>query len=159
MEIDYEYYLPRIDRLFLDSEGNIKVIKGVATEDPTTPAAPAKGMPLAVVKVPAYPSLTSLVANRAKKPEYAIKLIRDSVNKGYTMRDISKLDRRITQLEYYTVLNSLETETKDKEILDEAGLNRFKNGIVSDNFENLRFAEVTSPGAGVAVVTTNRLGW
>ena len=151
MEIDYEYYLPRIDRLFLDSEGNIKVIKGVATEDPTTPAAPAKGMPLAVVKVPAYPSLTSLVANRAKKPEYAIKLIRDSVNKGYTMRDISKLDRRISQLEYYTVLNSLETETKDKEILDETGANRFKNGIVSDNFENLRFAEVTSPEFSAAI--------
>ena len=151
MEIDYEYYLPRIDRLFLDSEGNIKVIKGVASDTPTAPAPPSRGMPLAVVKVPPYPSLTSLVANRANKPEYAVKLIRDSVNKGYTMRDISKLDRRISQLEYYTVLNALETETKDKEILDEAGLNRFKNGIVSDNFENLRFAEVTSPEFSAAI--------
>ena len=151
MEIDYEYYLPRIDRLFLDSEGNIKVIKGVASDTPTAPAPPSRGMPLAVVKVPPYPSLTSLVANRANKPEYAVKLIRDSVNKGYTMRDISKLDRRISQLEYYTVLNALETETKDKEILDEAGLNRFKNGIVSDNFENLRFSEVTSPEFSAAI--------
>ena len=151
MEIDYEYYLPRIDRLFLDSEGNIKVIKGVASDTPTAPAPPSRGMPLAIVKVPPYPSLTSLVANRAGKPAYAVKLIRDSVNKGYTMRDISKLDRRISQLEYYTVLNALETETKDKEILDEAGLNRFKNGIVSDNFENLRFSEVTSPEFSAAI--------
>ena len=151
MEIDYEYYLPRIDRLFLDSEGNIKAIKGVASDNPTAPSPPSMGMPLAVIKVPPFPSLTSFVANRAGKPAYAVKLIRDNVNKGYTMRDISRLDRRISQLEYYTVLNALETETKDKEILDEAGLNRFKNGIVSDNFENLRFSEVTSPEFSAAI--------
>lgn len=151
MEIDYEYYLPRIDRLFLDSEGNFKIIRGVASENPTIPASPAKGMPLATIKVPAYPSLTSLVANRAGKPGYAVRIIRDNVIKGYTMRDIAKLDRRISQLEYYTVLSALETQTKDKAILDENGLDRFKNGIFTDSFEDLSLAAVGSSEFSAAI--------
>ena len=44
------------------------------------------------------------------------------------MRDIGKLEDRIRNLEYYTSLSMLETETANLFIPDNAGLNRFKSG-------------------------------
>jgi hypothetical protein len=154
MEIDYEYYLPRIDRLFVDSGGRFNIIKGVAEDRPTVPAKPARGMSLATIKVPPFPSLTSFAANRAKKPDYTTKLILDNVVNGYTMNEIGQIDRRVKQLEYYTILSALESESKSKAIVDENGLDRFKNGIFSDTFSDLRFAQVDSTEFSAAIDPT-----
>lgn len=143
MEINYDYYLPRQDRLIVDEVGQFKIIKGVSSSRPIVPSPPAKGMSLATIYVPAFPSLTSLTANRANKPTYATKMSPESI-RGYTMKDIGAIDRRLKQLEYYTVLSSLEQQTKDMAILDSNGLNRFKNGIFTDSFENFTVANVKS---------------
>ena len=50
------------------------------------------------------------------------------------MRDIGKLDKRISNLEYYTSLNLLEKETADLVIQDSDGNDRLKNGFIVDNF-------------------------
>ena len=34
---DFEYYLPRIDKIFLDKEGAFKVAKGASSLDPQVP--------------------------------------------------------------------------------------------------------------------------
>jgi len=141
MEIDYKYYLGRIDKLYVDSDGRFQMIAGLPSENPIQPQDPAKGLVLATVMVPPYPSLTSVRANRTGKPFHATKIKMANVTRGYTMKDIGQLDRRIKQLEYYTVLNSLETEAKDKGILDASGNDRFKNGIFSDSFEDLSFSK------------------
>ena len=42
-------------------------------------------------------------------------------NRRYTMRDIGKLDKRISNLEYYTSLNLLEKETASLVLKDDDG--------------------------------------
>ena len=53
------------------------------------------------------------------------------------MDDIGKLEQRIKNLEYYTSLSLLETNTSNFFIPDEEGLNRFKSGFFVDNFTSV----------------------
>jgi hypothetical protein len=52
----------------------------------------------------------------------------------HTMKDISRLAKRVENLEYYVSLNALEKDAAELDVLDEDGNSRFKNGIVVDNF-------------------------
>jgi hypothetical protein len=57
--------------------------------------------------------------------------------KGYTMKEISALEQRIKNLEYYTVLNALALDTKTLSIRDaNNNIERFKNGIFADPFND-----------------------
>jgi len=55
-------------------------------------------------------------------------------NRRYTMRDIGRLEKRIENVEYYTQLSLLETQTQQLQIQDADGFDRFKNGFIVDNF-------------------------
>ena len=72
-------------------------------------------------------------------------------NKGYTMKDIGKLETRIGKLEYTTTLAMLERETDSYMILDGDGLNRFKSGFIVDNFYGHNIGNVTHPDYHCAV--------
>ena len=50
------------------------------------------------------------------------------------MRDIGKLEDRLSNVEYYTQLNLLEQNTESFQIQDGDGFDRFKNGFIVDNF-------------------------
>ena len=50
------------------------------------------------------------------------------------MRDIQGLEQRIDNLEYYTSLSLLEADTKSLFLSDSTGADRFKNGIIVDQF-------------------------
>lgn len=120
---DVEFYLPRIDKVFVDFEGNFGVKKGESSLNPNEPNDPDNAMVLYNIEVPAYTSDATAINTRFVN------------NKRYTMRDIGKLENRIENVEYYTVLNNLEKSTSDQQIIDgTTGLNRFKNGFVSDAF-------------------------
>ena len=54
------------------------------------------------------------------------------------MSDISKLEQRIKNLEYYTSLSQTESDILNKFIPDGNGLNRFKSGVFVDNFTDLK---------------------
>jgi hypothetical protein len=60
------------------------------------------------------------------------------------MKDIGKLDRRITNLEYYTTLTLLEKQTESLQIKDATGLDRFKNGFIVDNFTGFGVTDTDS---------------
>lgn len=123
MSTDVQYYLPRIDKVYLDSKGNFGTVKGVPNINPKEPKTPDNSMLLYRVYIPAY---TLDIA------DITLEFIN---NRRYTMRDIGKLEDRISNLEYYTTLSLLETETSAMQITDAAtGLNRFKNGFVVDPF-------------------------
>ena len=55
-------------------------------------------------------------------------------NRRYTMRDIGRIQRRVENVEYYTQLSLLESDAKVMQIQDADGFDRFKNGIIVDNF-------------------------
>ena len=54
------------------------------------------------------------------------------------MSDIKKLENRISSLEYYTSLTTLETTTANMFVSDADGLNRFKSGFFVDNFTGFK---------------------
>ena len=58
-------------------------------------------------------------------------------NTRYTMKDIKTLEQRVSELEAFSTLNSMESATISVDVIDsETGLNRFKNGYIVDNFTN-----------------------
>ncbi len=81
--VDYEYYLPRIDRVVLTREGDLKVLKGVASEKPVPPDV-SGGLSLARVKV-----------FYGQEPE-----ITPDYYRAFKMADIQFLFDRIRDIEY-----------------------------------------------------------
>ena len=131
---DYQYYLNRIDKIYLDKKGLFRVIKGVASENPQPPEDPKDGMVLYILSIPAYTFRTTDV--KSKQID----------NRRYTMRDIGKLEKRIEKLEYYATLTAAEKDTADLSIPDAAtGLDRFKNGFIVDSFVGHGIGDVFDP--------------
>ena len=77
-------------------------------------------------------------------------------NRRYTMRDIGRLENRISNLEDYTTLSLLEQQTSNMEIQDADGLNRFKQGFVVDNFTDTTLANTQDPDYNCAIDSDNR---
>src|SRR6056300_152833 len=119
---DFEYYLGRVDKIFLDKDGNFKVLKGASSIEPRVPGTLDNAMHLYTLFLPAYTLDTSEVG------------IEHVDNKRYTMRDIGRIEKRIETTEYYTQLSLLETAAQNLQIQDSNGFDRFKNGFVVDNF-------------------------
>ena len=124
--LDAEYYLPRIDRIFLNKNGNFVIQKGIPSDNPSLPQAIDDSIEIAKISLPPYLFDTS----NATISSYDYK--------RYQMSDISKLETRIKNLESYTTLSLLESETSNLFIPDNSnlGLNRFKSGFFVDNFKN-----------------------
>jgi hypothetical protein len=120
---DYSYYLPRTDKIVLNSSGTMQVVQGVSSLTPQEPATPQNSMALFVLSQKPY------VFDVKKDIDVTV-----IDNRRYTMRDIGKLESRIKTLEYYTTLSLLETDTSLYQIKDGLGFDRFKNGFVVDNF-------------------------
>ena len=137
---DYSYYLPRTDKLILDSAGQIKMVNGISSLTPVEPATPQNAMALYVYKQKAY------VFNA--KTDIDITPIE---NKRFTMRDIGRIEDRVKNLEYYTTLSLLETDTAAFQVKDALGFDRFKNGFIVDNFTGHRVGNALDPDYSIAM--------
>lgn len=122
VQYDVEFYLPRIDKLWVDLKGKFGFTAGVSSVNPVEPNSNENAMNLYTIQFPSY-------TFNAKE----INMILID-NRNYTMRDIAKLDKRITTLEEYTTLSLLEKDTLSMQITDGAGNERFKSGMIVDNF-------------------------
>jgi hypothetical protein len=124
IRVDYDFYLHRMDSVYVTEDGYFEVVSGVSAEDPLIPSIDKENsIKLADLELYAYGYVPEDVTIDRKR------------HKGYQMSDIAKLDSRIGNLEYYTSLGLLETQTETFEILDANGLNRFKSGFIVDNFQ------------------------
>ena len=119
---DFEFYLQRVDKIFLDKEGNFKVLKGASSSSPNVPGTLDNAMHLYTLYLPSYTLDTSEVG------------IETVDNRRYTMRDIGAISKRIDTIEYYTQLSLLEAQAQNLQIQDANGFDRFKNGFIVDNF-------------------------
>lgn len=140
---NFEYYLSRIDKIFLDQNGNFKIINGKSSDNPVSPNEPNNGIVLYTVNVPPYTFKTKSVT---------AKLVD---NRRYTMRDIGNLSERISSLEYYTSLSLLETNTSTLFINDGTGNNAFKNGFIVDNFQSHLVGDIALTSYECSMDTTN----
>ena len=94
-QCDIEYYLPRIDSVFIEPNGAINLQKGESSDSPLPPPDLALGMRLYDIHLPPY---TFSIKN-AK--------IRKHNHHVYRMKDISAIDRRIDRLEDLVTLSLL----------------------------------------------------
>lgn len=144
-ECNLTYYLPRRDALVLTSKGEFRVIEGEAKLQPRTPNADSETqMVIATTYIPPYPSLTTLEAQTIKIEPYTMK-VSPSINKRFTMKDISAIEQRVSSLEYYTTLTRLEQKVTQLNIPNADGIDRFKNGIFVDPFDNHNLARINDP--------------
>lgn len=146
MIIDYQYYVGRSDKIFMNSLGQLSVVEGAPSEEPTPPNDQAGSLTIASISVPPFPSLSPSRAYGANKQSMSVTTKQSQVER-LTMKDLNELVQRIENLEYYTSLSLLETQTKDLVIPSELDgtLNRFKHGIFVDPFTNLINANTASP--------------
>ena len=143
IEYDIEWYLPRIDSLFVDTLGNFILSRGTPAEIPQEPKAIDNAMKLAVLTIPAYVLNVEDVT------------IEREINKRYTMQDIGQLETRMGNIEYNTLLNLLERETNELQIQDGNGFDRFKSGFVVDNFSGHGIGDVRHPDYRIAMDMEN----
>ena len=145
--LNYQYYLPRIDKVILNKNRSFEVISGTPSLTPVEPKDKDGAMTLYTLGLPAYTANTSDI-----KVEY-------KDNRRYTMRDIGSIDKRVQNLEYYTSLSLLEQSAVNKQdltILDSTNLPRFKNGIIVDAFDGHSVAEVASSDYKASIDPQNK---
>ena len=122
--IGYQFYLGRIDKLFVDKNGIFTIAQGIPSINPKVPDSPTDAIEIASIELPPY----------LYNPKDAVITLVD--NKRYTMRDIGKIEGRVTNLEKVTSLSLLELNTQTLQIRDADGLSRFKTGFFVDDFKN-----------------------
>ena len=122
----FSYYLGRIDRIFLTKEGVFQVKYGQPSERPEKPVSVDEAIEIATITLPPYLYTTEQAS------------VQFLEHKRYRMVDIKQLENRIRNLEYYTALSLLETNTANLFVPDSDGLNRFKSGFFVDNFGSFK---------------------
>ena len=125
--LGYDYYLARIDKLYLDKNKNFILEKGISSNTPKAPDKNDAVMEIATIKLPPY----------LYDPANAVVTLMD--NRRYTMRDIGLIEDRVENLERVTSLSLLEVNTQTLQIQDADGNNRFKSGFFVDDFKNYSF--------------------
>jgi hypothetical protein len=122
---DLEYYLPRYDSLFLQSNGSMALIEGSPSDNPQPHKDLSSAIRLYDIFLPPY--TFELGDIYIKKFNYKV----------YRMRDIAKLDRQVQNIQDAVTLSLLEQDAINFAVRDaETGLDRYKNGIVVDSFNN-----------------------
>lgn len=134
-KVDYSYYLPKIDAITIDSENYLDVVKGESSFSLKEPAVKSNSMVIGTAK---------LLPGTYRVDNNTVKIVKKD-HKRYTMEDIGKLDRRIGNLEYYTQLSLLEQTALDKTIIDQNGFDRFKSGILVDDFNSQAVSDASHP--------------
>lgn len=146
INLSYSYYLPRIDKLFLSKDGSFIVNKGVPALNPKVPDSLDTSLEVATIFLPAY-------LYNIKNAKITI-----ATHKRYTMRDISILEDRLSNVEYYTSLSLLETDTQNLTIRDaETGLDRFKCGFFVDNFKSFNGGDISNKNYKASIDTSSGL--
>ena len=138
--LSLQHYLGRIDKVFMNKDSYIQIVKGAPAVRAQAPEDSEDAMLLATVRYAPYvfdvdDDIT----------------IEETNFKRYTFRDIQVLEDRIKTLEYYTQLSLLESETASMEIRDASGLSRFKNGFIVDNFASLSTSDTLHPDFRVSL--------
>lgn len=138
-ESDYSYYLGRKDLIVIGKDNDFKIIQGTPGKTPIEPSQPDGSMILAKVELDPY---VLRVTSDNRGSLYSNIRIKTMIHKRWKMEDITSLEERVSRVEYYTALNTLEIAALKTQIPDETGLNRFKNGILTDDFSSLLVADL-----------------
>jgi len=154
---DITSYLPQGFRCVVDNEGDISISASpAATKVDVAVPDNDTSMTIATFIAPPFPCLSARAAQVYNRPDLALK-VSNLENPHYTMRDIGQLEKRITNIEYYTSLSMLEKEARDQLILDDIGIDRFKNGLLVDSFKGYAVANKGHQDYWAAIDTNRQM--
>ena len=143
---NFQFFLPKINSIGLDENGNYFVVNGKSELNPREPNFPSELLKLFVLQQKPY--VFDI------KQDIEVKKVE---NKRFTMKDIGKLENRVKTLEFYTSLNLLERDAQQAQIQDELGFDRFKNGFVVDSFTGHGVGDsVDNPDYAVSINFTKK---
>jgi Domain of unknown function (DUF4815) len=145
--VNYSYYLSRIDKIVLKSNGQFKTKLGKPSYvNPVEPVDDADALTLFTLNMPAYTFSKKDIT------------ITPTNLRRYTMKDIGVLDKRITNIEYYTALSLLEKEVTGSDVTDSTGTQLlFKNGFLVDSFKGQSVGDVGNPDYATSIDPVNQL--
>ena len=130
---DINYYQSRNDKVVIDQDGDIKVVKGVPALTPKFPDTPNGTLLL-------YKTKMNPFTDDGEDVSY------DMVEaKGYTMKEIGKIEKRVEKLEEIQNLSMLELDTNKLVIADADGNDRVKSGFIVDNFSDQSNSRYNNP--------------
>jgi hypothetical protein len=135
---DYSYYLGRQDKLILTKDKSFQIIEGTPSLNPVLPSQPEGSLVIAELTHKPYTGYIPTEAPNGYVSDLSVEKVK---HKRYTMQDIAGLETRINNVEYYTSLSQLEQNAQSLQISDAYGLNRFKNGIMVDDFSSYATAD------------------
>ena len=144
----YSYYLGRKDKLVLTKDGNFNIIEGTPSVAPEFPVEPKGSLLLANITLDPYTTNVpgEGVNVTSGSGNYVTNLsIQKVLHKRWAKSDISDLQDQVNNLEYYTSLSLLEQNANSLQVPDANGLNRFKNGILVDDFSSFGTADTYNP--------------
>jgi len=130
---DIDFYVSRIDKVYLHKSGKFQIATGDPALTPTKPKSVDDCIELFEVTIPAYTKSLNDIKVRSKD------------HRRFTMSDIGKINNRVTNLERITSLSLLEKDVQGKQILDADGFDRFKSGFLVDNFRGHKVGDVFHP--------------
>ena len=145
---NYSYYLGRKDKLILSKDRSFNIIEGTPSLNPIFPNEPDGSLVIAQLTHNPY---TGYIPTETPNGFISDLNIQKVKHKRYTMQDIAGLEDRINQVEYYTSLSLLEQNAQSLQISDAYGLNRFKNGILVDDFSDYATADTTNNDYGATI--------
>jgi hypothetical protein len=96
LELDYQYYLPRIDKVVVTKDKEFKVLTGAPSLTPQEPIETDGSMPIYLLYIPAYTSSTESID------------LQFIDNRRYTMKDISYIDQRLSVVEEWKKMKDSE---------------------------------------------------
>ena len=129
---NYGYYLARKDKLVLTKDKTFQIIEGTPDVTPSLPVEPDGSLVLANLTLDPY---TAYVPGEASGGTTNLS-INKILHKRWAKSDITDLQSRVNNLEYYTSLSMLEQNASSLQVPDVNGLNRYKNGILVDDFSS-----------------------
>lgn len=121
--VDMDYWVGRLDRIIISDSGEIQVVKGEPSEYPVLPKQPENSMTLYTTFMPPYTRDAKNISTKYVN------------NQRSTMKDLTRLKERVDAVEYYSSLSLLENDALQKNLINEDGSSRFKNGFLVDNFK------------------------
>ena len=139
IQFDASFYQGQGVKVAIDTQSNVKLIRGIPDVDPKLPKSPENALDLFNVTMNPY-----VVNDQDVKTETLS-------YKRFTMADIGKLEQRVSDLEETTALSLLELETNSFEIYDSSGLSRNKSGFYVDNFADQQRSFVRHPDYSASI--------
>jgi hypothetical protein len=145
---NYSYYLGRKDYIVLTKDKSFQIINGTSSVNPSFPTQPDGSLLVAKLTLDPFTAYIPGENPNGTLPNLSVESVQ---HKRWSMQDITDLQTRINNIEYYTALNSLEQRASSTQIPDVNGINRFQNGILVDDFSSFSTADTSNPDFSASI--------